>query len=110
MAYRNQLVVRQVIGRTLLDTEKDGHAFEIIPHDELWMVCIYGMCAEDAQQIINLISDCNLIYTEFENEQWTEKWWLYSIQMWNATYAPEEMKLVLLLDTRVCYQPQILIP
>lgn len=103
MAIQKNIIVRQVIGRTLLDAGKAGYAFDLVACREGWQVTIHAITAPDAERIIAFIADSNVFYTEHENEQLVRKWWLYSQQGAHIDYDSQKAKLSFVLDSMMSY-------
>jgi hypothetical protein len=71
------IIIRQVIGRTLVDANREGYAFELNRVEGHWQLRIQGMIREQADMIRAFIEDSNIFYTEEEPGQPVRKWWLY---------------------------------
>ncbi|WP_270165259.1 hypothetical protein [Paenibacillus sp. SYP-B4298] len=103
-----RLLIKQVIGRLLLDTVKAGLSFTLDEHKEGWRIRVEGVPLEKGQEIIALVDDLNLFYFE-ENPSdpsAVRKWWLYGKQQPRHSYDEAGQTLELIVDSRVGYSNQ----
>jgi hypothetical protein len=103
MTIKKNIIVRQVIGRTLLDAGKSNYAFELMKLADGWHVTIHGIEPSHAEQVLELINDCNLFYTEHDDQQLIRKWWLYHQQVPPVNYDADALELTIMLDSMVSY-------
>ncbi len=103
MAIQKNIIVRQVIGRTLLDAAKSNYTFDLIKSLEGWCVIIRGVEQLHAVQVIELMADSNVFYTELEDQQVVRKWWLYHQQAPHTQYDADVLELTIILDSMVSY-------
>lgn len=100
---KRKLLVKQVIGRLLLDTEQQQHPFALEEQDGGWRIVIEGVVAEKAEEISKLSQDLNLFYFE-EGAQGISKWWLYGKhEPLLLAYDEADKRLTLNVDSRVGY-------
>lgn len=103
MAILKNIIVRQVIGRTLLDASKSNYTFELIKTLEDWHLTIYGVEPSRAEEVMKLIADSNVFYTEYEDQLLVRKWWLYHRREPLIHYDTHTLELTIRLDSMVSY-------
>ncbi|MFS0727065.1 hypothetical protein [Paenibacillus sp. 1P07SE] len=100
---KKKLLVKQVIGRLLLDTDDRPNPFALEEQEEGWRIIIEEVAPERAEEIGRLSDDLNLFYFE-EGAEGISKWWLYGKHTpLRLTYDGQEKVLELTVDTRVAY-------
>ncbi len=97
------IIIRQVIGRTLVDANREGYAFELNRVEGHWQLRIQGMIREQADMIRSFIEDSNIFYIEEEPGQPVRKWWLYDKLQPLVDYEEKEQRLSIRLDTMTSY-------
>ncbi|WP_020620230.1 hypothetical protein [Paenibacillus daejeonensis] len=100
---KRKLLVKQVIGRLLLDTAEREQPFALEEQDGGWRIVIERVDPEKAEEIGRLSQDLNLFYFE-EGPQGISKWWLYGKdEPLGLAYDGHEQVLTLNVDSRVAY-------
>ncbi|MBB3108721.1 hypothetical protein FHS18_000749 [Paenibacillus phyllosphaerae] len=101
---KQKLLIKQVIGRMLLDTEANGCSFSLEPHENGWSVRVEQVEPAIGREIERLASELNLFYFE-ENTATGElrKWWLYDLDLPQLAWNADERTLSLVLSSRVSY-------
>jgi hypothetical protein len=100
-----RLLIKQVIGRLLIDTVKEGLRFTLQEAGNNWRISVYGLSREKTDEIIELIDDLNFFYFEETtgDSPSISKWWLYDKQQPRHSYDEAEQRLELVVDSRVAY-------
>lgn len=103
-----RLLIKQVIGRLLLDTVKAGLQFTLEEHEGEWRIRVTGVPPQKGQEIVSLIDDLNLFYFEEHaaDPSQIRKWWLYGKQRPRHSYDEADQTLELIVDSRVAYSNQ----
>ncbi|MFB9325208.1 hypothetical protein ACFFSY_04655 [Paenibacillus aurantiacus] len=103
-AIHKKLLIKQVIGRLLLDTDQSGCAFTLEPDGEGWVIAVQGVPQAAGSEIKRLEDDLNLFY--FEEDKTTgelRKWWLYDLDVPAMDWDAEKQTLTLRVSSRVGY-------
>jgi hypothetical protein len=103
LSFQKNVIIRQVIGRTLLDARKMGCTFELEAAGESWKLAVAGIGDTLAQHIVSLCSDINVFYMEEPANEPLRKWWFYNKNEPQIAYEPSSQVLTLYLDSRVSY-------
>lgn len=103
-AIHKKLLIKQVIGRLLLDTDQSGCAFTLEPDAEGWLISLQNVPPTAGAEIKRLEDDLNLFYFE-ENRETGElrKWWLYDLDVPAMNWDAEQQTLTLRVSSRVGY-------
>lgn len=100
---KKKLLVKQVIGRLLLDTDHGPYPFALQEQGGDWRIAIEQVEPEQAEEIGRLSQDLNLFYFE-EHPEGIRKWWLYGKeQPLRLSYDSQARTLELIVDSRVGY-------
>ncbi|XEC96351.1 hypothetical protein AB6A23_07345 [Paenibacillus tarimensis] len=104
-SFRPRLLIKQVIGRLLLDSVKGPHPFELAPAEDGWRITVHAVERGSADEIIRLGHDLNFFYFEepADNRIPIRKWWLYDKRQPLLSYNEAERLLSIEVDTRTAY-------
>ncbi|UVI31464.1 hypothetical protein [Paenibacillus spongiae] len=98
-----RLLIKQVIGRLLLDTSVSGCPFILEQDGERWVVTVRNVAAHVGAEVKRLESDLNLFYFEEESGSDARKWWLFDRDQPEIEWDEAQHLLKLSLDSRVSY-------
>lgn len=103
-----RLLIKQVIGRTLLDSSTLEHCtFSLSGSEEQgWQIIINKVPHSVGGIIESLRSDLNLFYFEQDDandESTLRKWWIYDVQSPQVEWEESSSTLRLQLSTRIAY-------
>lgn len=99
-----RLLIKQVIGRLLLDTSVSGCPFTLDQDGDRWVVTVRSVASSVGAEVKRLENDLNLFY--FEEESGSDaprKWWLYDRHQPEIEWDEARHLLKLSLDSRVSY-------
>ncbi|MCQ6559052.1 hypothetical protein [Paenibacillus mendelii] len=99
-----RLLIKQVIGRLLLDTSVTGCPFTLEPTGEHWTVTVQNVPLPIGAEVKRLANDLNLFYfEELPGSTAPRKWWLYDRHQPAVEWDEARHSLKLTLDSRVSY-------
>ncbi|TVY10397.1 hypothetical protein [Paenibacillus cremeus] len=100
---KTKLLIKHVIGRLLLDTEKSGCEFSLTStEDGRWLMDVHGVESAIIEEIRTLQNELNCFYFEGEGAS-LRKWWLYDIGVPTLETDVSKARLQLTVNTRIGY-------
>ncbi|AWB43573.1 hypothetical protein DCC85_04600 [Paenibacillus sp. CAA11] len=99
------LVKHAVTGRMLLDSRRDGLAFEIIRSESGTLVRISDVTPDQAEEVLCLREELNVFHFEEPNEGPVTKHWFY-VKSGKVMYGREQHQLRIYTEGELVYNPQ----
>ncbi|MGU3473575.1 hypothetical protein ACLBWT_20785 [Paenibacillus sp. D51F] len=99
-----RLLIKLVIGRTLLDTGAHSLAFQVEEGGRGWVITVSNLAAADASYIGDNIDQLNFFhFVSDDSSGLIRKFWLYDLDRPSYVYDPAMQEAVFEVDSRVAY-------
>lgn len=98
-----KLLIKQVIGRMLLDSSVLHTPFTLRETPRGWQVTVQQVAPAIGAEICQLRTDLNLFYFEQDGDGTLRKWWLYDLVEPDVTWNETSGELTLIVNSRVAY-------
>ncbi|MFC4779579.1 hypothetical protein ACFO9Q_22595 [Paenibacillus sp. GCM10023252] len=102
----SKLLIKLVIGRTLIDTEARGLSFQVNPNPSGgWSIRVEGLTDADVRLLQEQLSYLNIFLFETDSTQSAgiRKYWLYDKEEPKLSYEEHSGTTIIEVDSKVAY-------